>query len=214
MNKEFTIPLPLEEVMEKSKDTVKLIVGLGNPGKEYALNRHNVGFRCINNLARNHLILMNIYRCQSQVGIGKIGDSECVLAKPRTFVNRSGNAVSQLIFRHNVKVGDLIVIYDDLDLPLGKLRIRQGGSAGGHKGISSIIATIGSDDFCRIKVGIGRPLAVDGTMIADDDAVVNHVLSNFTPYEEQVIRPVIHRCGEAVECILTDGIITAMNKYN
>jgi PTH1 family peptidyl-tRNA hydrolase len=214
MNKEFTIPLPLEEVTGKNKESVKLIVGLGNPGKEYALNRHNVGFRCINNLARNHLIMMKMYRCQSQVGVGKIGTSECVLAKPRTFVNRSGNAVSQLMFRHKVDVGDLIVIYDDLDLPLGKLRIRQEGSSGGHKGMSSIIATIGSEDFCRIKVGIGRPLTADGSIITDDDAVVNHVLSNFTPYEEQIIRPVIHRVGEAIECILTDGLISAMNKFN
>ena len=80
--------------------------------------------------------------------------------------------------------------------------------------MSSIIAAIGSEDFCRIKVGIGRPLTADGTMITDDDAVVNHVLSNFTPYEEQIIRPVIHRCGEAIECILTDGLISAMNKFN
>lgn len=214
MKKAFTIPLPLAEVTGKKKESIKLIVGLGNPGKEYALNRHNVGFRCINNLARNHLIMMKMYRCQSQVGVGRIGNSECVLAKPRTFVNRSGNAVSQLMFRHKIEVGNLIVIYDDLDLPLGKLRIRQEGSSGGHKGMSSIIAAIGSENFCRIKVGIGRPLAADGTMITDDDAVVNHVLSNFTPYEEQIIRPVIHRCGEAIEYILKDGLINAMNKFN
>lgn len=214
MNKEFTIPLPLEEVTEIDKESVKLIIGLGNPGKEYAMNRHNVGFRCINNLSRNHLILVKLYRCQSQVGIGKIKDVECVLAKPRTFVNRSGNAVSQLMFRHKVDVVNLIVIYDDLDLPLGKMRIRVGGSSGGHKGMHSIIATIGSEDFCRIKVGIGRPTTNNGTPIVDDDTVINHVLSDFNTYEEQIIRPVIHKVGEAVECILDEGVISAMNRFN
>lgn len=210
----FTIPLPLEVTSVKSGGLVKLIVGLGNPGKEYSSNRHNIGFRCVNHLARRHSIIMNIYRCQSQVGMGKIMGVECVLAKPRTFVNQSGKAVSQLMFRHKAEVGDLIVIYDDLDLPLGKLRIREGGSAGGHKGMKSIIATTGNEDFCRIKVGIGRPTAENGTPISDEDAVVNHVLSDFTTYEEQVIRPVTHKVAEAVETILTEGLIAAMNKHN
>ena len=214
MNTGFTIPLPLEEVRDKGKGLVKLIVGLGNPGKEYASNRHNIGFRCINHLARRHSIVLNIYRCQSQVGMGKIMGVECVLAKPRTFVNRSGLAVSQLMFRHKAEVSDLIVICDDLDLPLGKMRIREGGTSGGHKGIKSIIATIGSEDFCRIKVGIGRPIAENGTPISDEDAVVNHVLSDFTTYEEQVIRPVVHKVSEAVESIIADGLIPAMNKFN
>jgi PTH1 family peptidyl-tRNA hydrolase len=205
--------MPLEEATKK-EGLVKLIVGLGNPGKEYASNRHNVGFRCINHLARRHSIIMSIYRCQSQVGMGKIMGVECVLAKPRTFVNRSGLAVSQLMFRHKVEVGDLIVIYDDLDLPLGKMRIREGGSSGGHKGMKSIIGTIGSEDFCRIKVGIGRPIAENGTPISDEDAVVNHVLSDFTTYEEQVIRPVVHKVAEAIESILTKGVTTAMNEFN
>jgi len=210
----FTIPMPLEVAGGKSGGLVKLIVGLGNPGKEYSSNRHNVGFRCINHLARRHFIIMDIYRCQSQVGTGKIMGVDCVLAKPRTFVNRSGLAVSQLLFRHKAEVGDLIVIYDDLDLPLGKLRIRKEGSAGGHKGMKSIIATIGSEDFCRIKVGIGRPTAENGTPITDDDVIVNHVLSDFTTYEEQVIRPVVHQVAEAVEAILTEGVTAAMNKFN
>ncbi|MBM3148471.1 MAG: aminoacyl-tRNA hydrolase [Chloroflexi bacterium] len=206
--------MPLEVASGKSGGLVKLIVGLGNPGKEYAFNRHNVGFRCVNHLARRHSIIMSIYRCQSQVGTGKIMGVECVLAKPRTFVNRSGLAVSQLMFRHKAEVGDLIVIYDDLDLPLGKMRIRESGSSGGHKGMNSIIAAIGSEDFCRIKVGIGRPTTENGTPLTDEDAIINHVLSDFTTYEEQVIRPVVHQAAEAIESILTEGVITAMNKFN
>jgi PTH1 family peptidyl-tRNA hydrolase len=118
------------------------------------------------------------------------------------------------MFRHKAEVSDLIVIYDDLDLPLGKMRIREGGSSGGHKGMKSIIGTIGSEDFCRIKVGIGRPTAENGTPISDEDAVVNHVLSDFTTYEEQVIRPVVHKVAEAIESILTKGVTTAMNEFN
>lgn len=193
---------------------MNLIVGLGNPGKTYAHNRHNTGFRCVNHLARLHSIQVKKHQCQSQVGTGRIAGVEVLLAKPKTFVNLSGEAVGRLMQKYKITVSDLIVICDDLDLPLGKLRLRQGGSAGGHKGINSIISALGSKDFCRIKVGIGRPTDEDGNPLSDEDVIVNYVLSNFTPQEDKVITPAIAQVAEAVHCILTEGIVAAMNKFN
>jgi PTH1 family peptidyl-tRNA hydrolase len=137
-----------------------------------------------------------------------------MLAKPATFVNQSGAAVSCLVHSHNVVLSDLIVIHDDLDLPLGKIRIRPEGSAGGHKGMSSIISALGSEDFPRIKVGIGRPVTEDGTAIKDEDRIVDYVLSDFTPKEDDIIKAAIAQVAKAVECILAEGVIAAMNKFN
>jgi PTH1 family peptidyl-tRNA hydrolase len=193
---------------------MKLIIGLGNPGKAYAHNRHNIGFRCINYLARLHSIPVKKHQCRSQVGTGKIAGVEVLLAKPKTFVNLSGEAVERLMRKYNIAIEDLLVIYDDLDLPLGKLRLRAGGSAGGHKGINSIISALGNEDFPRIKVGIGRPTTEDGTAITDEDVIVGYVLSDFTPQEDAAIKPTIATVAEAIHCILTEGITAAMNRFN
>ena len=193
---------------------MKLIVGLGNPGRAYAHNRHNIGFRCISYLARLHSIPVKRQQCHSQVGSGAIAGVEVLLAKPRTFVNLSGEAVGRLMRSYGIPVADLIVIHDDLDLPLGKLRLRAGSSAGGHRGVNSIISALESEDFCRIKVGIGRPTKEDGAPITDEDAVVRHVLGDFTPEEEKLIKPAVARVAQAVQCILTEGITSAMNKFN
>jgi len=135
-----------------------------------------------------------------------------LLAKPGTFVNLSGKSVGGLVHKHNIPVSDLLVIYDDLDLPLGKIRLRQSGSSGGHKGMNSIISTLGSEDFPRIRVGIGRPQA--GEQSLSEDAIVNYVLSNFSPQEEAIIRPVIATVSEAIDCFLSQGIEAAMSKFN
>jgi PTH1 family peptidyl-tRNA hydrolase len=193
---------------------MKLIVGLGNPGRIYAQNRHNIGFRCLNHLARLHSIQVKKHQCQSQTGSGRIAGVEVLLAKPKTFINLSGEAVGLLMRRYKIKANDLIVICDDLDLPLGKLRLRPDGSAGGHKGIKSIISALGSNDFCRIKVGIGRPTDEDDNPLSDEDVIVGYVLSDFTPEEDKVIKPTISTVAEAVDCILTEGTIAAMNKFN
>jgi PTH1 family peptidyl-tRNA hydrolase len=136
-----------------------------------------------------------------------------LLAKPRTFVNLSGESVKQLMRKHGIARDDILVIYDDLDLPLGKTRLRQNGSSGGHKGIKSIIAALGSQDFIRIKIGIGRPAQETGTK-HNEGMVVNHVLSDFTPEEALIIKPAISRAAEAVECIIAEGIEAAMSKLN
>lgn len=193
---------------------MKLIAGLGNPGRTYTHNRHNIGFRCLNHLAKLHSIQVKKHQCQSQVGVGRIAGVEVLLAKPKTFVNLSGQAVGSLMRKYKIPVTDLIVIYDDLDLPLGKLRIRLGGSAGGHKGIKSIISALGSKDFCRIKVGIGRPTDGDGNPLSNEDVIVGYVLSNFTPGEDRKIKPTIDTVTEAIDCILAEGVVAAMNKFN
>ena len=186
---------------------MKLIVGLGNPGKAYADTRHNVGFRCINRLAKLYNIPLNQRQCRSRLGIGEIAGAQIILAKPQTFMNLSGKAVSLLVQKFQVPFEDLIVISDDLDLPLGKIRIRQGGSSGGHKGLESIIKSLGSQDFARIRIGIGHP---EGEM----PDTVAYVLSSFTPEEKGIIEEAIARVGEAIYCLLTEGVSTAMNRFN
>jgi peptidyl-tRNA hydrolase, PTH1 family len=192
---------------------MKLIVGLGNPGKEYSHNRHNVGYQFIDFFAKKQSIKINQRQCQSETGVGEICDEKVLLAKPRTFVNNSGVAVAGLLQKHRTAIGDLIVIYDDLDLPLGKLRIRNGGSAGGHNGIKSIISATGTQDFARVKIGIGRPDAGRDRR-ASEDEIVEYVLSNFLPEERDIIKSTIDSVSEAVELIIDSGVVEAMNRFN
>ncbi len=191
---------------------MKLIVGLGNPGKTYAHNRHNVGFRCLNYFARLHSIRFDHRQCQARVGISKVRREKLLLAKPGIFVNISGNSVAGLVRKHDIPLSNLLVIYDDLDLPLGKIRLRQSGSSAGHKGMNSIISALGSEAFPRIRVGIGRPRVEEQPI--SEDAIVNYVLSDFSPQEEAIIKPVIARVAEAIDCFLTQGIVAAMSKFN
>jgi PTH1 family peptidyl-tRNA hydrolase len=191
---------------------MKLIVGLGNPGKAYAHNRHNVGFQCLNYFARLHSIRFDHRQCQARVGIRQVRGEKLLLARPGTFMNLSGKSLACLVHKHHVPLSDLLVIYDDLDLPLGKIRLRQSGSSGGHKGMNSIISALGSEDFSRIRVGIGRPQPEKQSM--SEDAVVSYVLSDFSPEEEAIIKPVIARVSEAIDCFLAQGIEAAMNEFN
>jgi PTH1 family peptidyl-tRNA hydrolase len=191
---------------------MKLIVGLGNPGKRYAHNHHNIGFQCLNYFARLHSIHFFHRQCQARVGVGRMSGEKLLFARPGTFMNLSGKSVACLVRKHKVPLSDLLVIYDDLDLPLGKIRLRRSGSSGGHKGMNSIIFALDSEDFPRIRVGIGRPRGEKQSM--SEDAIVSYVLSDFSPEEEATIRPVLARVAEAVDCFLTQGIEAAMNKFN
>lgn len=192
---------------------MKLIVGLGNPGKRYTHNRHNIGFHCIDLLAKRNSIQIKRSQCQSKVGGGAIAGVQVVLARPQTFVNTSGEAIKGLMLKYRISVDDLIIICDDLDLPAGKVRIRQNGGSGGHNGLKSIIAAIGTQDFCRVKIGIGRPPGEQETGM-DEDAVISYVLGDFSPDEVKLIEPAIIRAVEAIESLLTEGIEAAMNKFN
>ncbi len=187
---------------------MKLIVGLGNPGRNYANNRHNIGFICLNHLARSQGIRFDRKQGRARTGTGKIAGNEVVLAKPQTHMNLSGESVSRLVEKFNISLDDLIIIHDDLDLPLGKIRLSSGSSSGGHKGINSIIEELGSRDFIRVRIGIGRPAGVS------EDEIIAYVLSDFTPEQRKAINPVIPRVSEAILCLLTEGLEAAMNKFN
>lgn len=185
---------------------MKLLVGLGNPGQAYASNRHNVGFLCLNHFARAQGLSFSQRQARSLVARGSVAGVEVILAKPRTFMNESGKAVAALVGRERIDPADLIVIYDDLDLPLGQIRIRPRGSAGGHKGMQSIIQALGSQDFPRIRVGIGRP--------EEGGEAVSYVLGNFAPQERPAIQEAIATVGQALITILSEGLEKAMSLYN
>ncbi|TET43023.1 MAG: aminoacyl-tRNA hydrolase [Dehalococcoidia bacterium] len=191
---------------------MKLIVGLGNPGRTYAHDRHNIGFRCLNYFASLHYIRFDRRQCQARIGIGEIAGSKLLLAKPRTFVNLSGKAVACLIHKHGIPLNDLLIICDDLDLPPGKIRLRSSGGSGGHKGIKSIISAVGSEDFPRIRIGIGRPQVEEQSN--NEDIIVSYVLGDFSPQEEKVIESAIVTVAEAIDCLLRQGIEVAMSKFN
>lgn len=191
---------------------MKLIVGLGNPGYLYARHRHNIGFMCVSQLARQQRIQFDRKQGAARTGIGTIAGATVVLARPQTYMNASGESVSTLLKKLNVKPEDLIVIHDDLDLPVGKIRLRLGGSSGGHKGIESIISRIGTRDFYRVRVGIGRPESDEGA--AKEEAVISYVLSDFNTDEKNIIEKAIIQACEAVVSLIGEGITEAMNKYN
>jgi len=184
---------------------VKIVVGLGNPGKSYANNRHNIGFQCLDHFALVHRIPIKERKGKAKLGRGQVAGAPVILAKPRTFMNMSGEAVGRLVRQFGVPLDDLLVIHDDLDLPMGKVRIRRCGGSAGHKGVESIIASLGSQDFPRIRVGIGRP---------DNGDEIAYVLSDFSAEEREPVSDAIATVADAIHCILTEGIEVAMSRYN
>jgi PTH1 family peptidyl-tRNA hydrolase len=185
---------------------VKLIVGLGNPGNRYEPTRHNLGFRILDRLARLNEVSVDQPRCQALVGEWSCGEEKLVFAKPQTFMNHSGLAVENLLREYGAGTRDLVVIYDDLDLPFGRIRIRPSGGAGGHRGIASIIESLAGAEFNRVRVGIGRPLeGIDP---------VNFVLQPFGSEELNQLDAVVDRAAEAVTCLVRDGLKRAMDLYN
>jgi PTH1 family peptidyl-tRNA hydrolase len=186
---------------------VKLIVGLGNPGRDYRWTRHNVGFLLVELLAEKNGIDLTKRGLKSIYGRGKIGRQDVILAKPQTFMNLSGEAVQRLLRFFKIPPEDLIVLHDDLDLPFGKIRIRLQGGAGGHKGIKSIIESLGVDVFVRFKVGIGRP-----GKAGQDPA--DFVLEPLSGGEREELKEMVNRNAEAVEILLLEGPQEAMNRFH
>jgi PTH1 family peptidyl-tRNA hydrolase len=184
---------------------MKLVAGLGNPGSRYARNRHNVGFMVMDRLAKEEGVRLERRRSNALVAEIGIGEERVVLAKPQTFMNLSGSAVGKLTAFHRLPRADVLVVYDDLDLPLGRLRLRAGGSSGGHHGMESIIHVLGGSEIPRLRIGIGRP---------DPQRDVGHVLGNFSGEELSVLDDVIARAAIAVRLWVQEGIIKAMNKVN
>jgi len=189
-----------------------LIVGLGNPGPPYSHNRHNVGYWCINRLARLHGVQLKARRLAA-MGEGEIEGRPAVLLKPRTFVNNSGHAVAAALRHTKVTLDRLCVVYDELDLPAGRIRLKAKGGAGGHNGLRSVIAAAGSSDFPRLRIGIGRP-HLDGKPVWDPDVVAMWVLSDPAPSEVQTLQDAAARAAKAVEILVTEGLEAAMNQFN
>jgi len=192
---------------------MRLIVGLGNPGRTFAQNRHNVGFICISYFARQHHIRFDRKQSQARIGSGKIAGDKIILAKPQTYMNQSGESVSLLVKRFAIDLADLVVIHDDLDLLLGKIRIRKGSGSGGHKGVDSIITQIGSQDFIHLRVGIGRPIVAENREPSEED-IISYLLSDFTPQEKEVITKALPQVSQAILCLISEGLTAAMNRFN
>ncbi|WP_294401279.1 aminoacyl-tRNA hydrolase [uncultured Clostridium sp.] len=181
-----------------------LIVGLGNPGSQYEDTRHNIGFKVVDNIAKEYNIEINRQKFKGMCGEGFINGEKVILLKPSTYMNLSGESIREVVDFYKLSNEDLVVIYDDISLDVGRLRIREKGSAGGHNGIKSIIAHLGTDIFPRIKVGVGQP-NVD---------LVNYVLGKFTKEEMEVLSESINASTKAVREILSSDVKTAMNIYN
>ncbi len=183
-----------------------LIIGLGNPGREYRQNRHNIGFMLIDRLAVRLNARMTRLQSKALVASTRYGDAKIILAKPQTFMNLSGQAVQGLTRFYKLPLENLIVAHDDLDLPFGSIRLRPGGGAGGQKGIKSTIQRLGTNDFPRLRLGIGRP---PGRM---DPAA--YVLQDFAKKDEQILSETLDRAADAIFAFINEGLDTAMNQFN
>jgi PTH1 family peptidyl-tRNA hydrolase len=184
----------------------KLIVGLGNPGRQYQRTRHNVGFLAADALATRWGISFAKHRARAEVAEGFVNGVRVTLVKPQTFMNSSGDAVRAVMRLANLAPADVLVIYDEMDLPLARLRLRDKGSAGGHRGVQSIVDQLGTNEFPRLRIGIGRP--------PPDVDPIDYVLTTFTPSELSELRPTLERVAEGVEVFLRDGTTAAMNQIN
>ncbi|MET0500215.1 MAG: aminoacyl-tRNA hydrolase [Candidatus Binatia bacterium] len=185
---------------------MKLLAGLGNPGRRYEGTRHNLGFLIIDQSARQLQISVQKKLCDAWVGEGSKDGEQVLLIKPQTYMNRSGQSVKCLLDHWGVTAEDLVVIHDDLDLAFGRLRIRPSGGAGGHRGILSIMESLTGDQFYRVRVGIGRPPV--------DVAAVDFVLEQFTQQEAGQLGQVVSLAAEAVVCLLREGGLRAMEQFN
>ncbi|MDD4334069.1 MAG: aminoacyl-tRNA hydrolase [Desulfotomaculaceae bacterium] len=186
---------------------MKLIAGLGNPGREYAATRHNIGFMAIDRLAHKLGVSVDKKKFKALFTQGRIGPEKVLLAKPQTYMNLSGEAVSALLRWHKLGPADLIVVFDDMDLPPGKLRIRQEGGSGGHKGMESIIMSLGTEGFTRLRIGVGKPAdpGFDGA---------GYVLSRLAGDDVKIFEESVNLAAEAIHCMVSTGVENAMNEYN
>ena len=186
---------------------ISLIVGLGNPGSQYQGTRHNCGFMVLEQLAQRWgILLQKEKRFQGRYGEGRGPQGKLRLLQPETYMNLSGQSVRAAVDWFKLSPESVLVIYDDMDIPLGRLRLRASGSAGGHNGIKSLIQHLGTQTFPRLRVGVGRPAGEKGT--------VGHVLGGFTPEERPCLEKVVERSADSVELMLKQDFQTAMNRYN
>lgn len=184
-----------------------MLVGLGNPGLSYERSRHNVGFRAIDLLCTRLGARADRLRNKALTGVCNIGGEKVLLVKPMTYMNLSGHAVRALADYYKIPPQHILVIFDDISLPVGKLRVRPDGSAGGHNGVKSLIAELGSQNFPRIKVGVGAKPHPDYDL-------ADWVLSSFTKPEEMLLVPALDRAIKAARCVMEHGVPQAMNQFN
>ena len=185
------------------------MVGLGNPGSKYEFTRHNIGFRIVDSLARDiEIEFKKVKSYYSLISRGMINNHKVMLVKPQTFMNLSGRAVSKVVSYYKIPLQDLLIVYDDLNLELGQVRIRKKGSAGGHNGIESIMQYLNSEDIPRLRIGIGNP------SVNFNFDCVSYVLSNFNGDEKEKIKETIQLSTEAIKTVIEDGFEKAMRKYN
>ncbi len=191
-----------------------LIVGLGNPGTKYASHRHNIGFRVVQELARRHGISGFKDKFSGQIASGFIANTKVQLLKPMEYMNNSGFAVQRTSQFFDIEPKKTLVVHDEIDLPVGRLRLKTGGGHGGHNGLRSIIAQLGNRDFLRVRVGVGKPPGTAASASSDDSRVSRYVLSNFPADQSELAEELVTRSTDAVEAILDRGIRAAMNDYN
>jgi len=186
--------------------TTKLIVGLGNPGKEYEHTRHNVGFDIVDQFARAHAIALTGRDHRAIIGDGRVGESRVYLLKPQTYMNLSGEAVALFLRQKPLELSDILVVADDIALPVGRIRMRPGGSAGGHNGLKSLIAHFHSNEFPRLRIGVGAPV--------DPSIQIDFVLGRFSKAEQETVDEAMNRAVEAIEMWIAEGVEPAMNQFN
>ena len=184
---------------------MKLVVGIGNPGPRYQRTRHNLGMRLVERLAAEEGIALTRRRFDALVGDGQVAGRRVLLVKPQNYVNLTGQVVGPLARWHRCPPEDILVVCDDMNLELGRLRLRRKGSSGGHNGLASIIEALGTEEFPRLRIGIGR---------AENGDAVAHVLGRFRPEEEPVVEEALGRAADAVRTWLSRGIEAAMNEFN
>lgn len=185
---------------------VYLLAGLGNPGREYRDSRHNAGFMVMDHLAADLDIKITRVQNKALVGTGMVGDTKVVLAKPQTYMNLSGEAVAGLVRFYKIPIDHLLIIHDDIDLPFGVIRLRPDGGSGGQKGVQSIIDHLGTQDFPRLRFGIGRP--------PGSKSSAAYVLKTFSPEEQKELVFLLDQAAAALRLYLSEGLEAAMNRYN
>jgi PTH1 family peptidyl-tRNA hydrolase len=191
--------------LQKFEEVMKIIVGLGNPGKKYELTRHNMGFIVVEYLANQWSIDVNKIKFRSLIGEGIIAGEKVILVKPQTYMNLSGEAVRDIVNFYKIDIKDLIIVYDDIDTDIGNIRIRKFGSAGTHNGMKSIIYNLNSDRFPRIRIGIGK---------SNNIPLMHYVTGKIADVEKEPLKNAVMTACQGIECIIKEDLDMAMNKYN
>jgi PTH1 family peptidyl-tRNA hydrolase len=188
---------------------MKILCGLGNPGREHEADRHNVGFRVIDLLAQRLRISLDQKKFDGLLGQGNLGSERVLLLQPQTYMNASGRSLGAAAHFFKVPVDSILVIHDELDLPFGRLQLKRGGGAGGHNGLRSIFECLGDDAFARVRLGVGKPAGPGAK-----ERVVGHVLSGFSRDEEDTLNELLVQAAEASEIWVREGLSVAMNRFN